>query len=58
MTESRSIVRLLIFNESTPKTLQIQKCFFWRYFNFSQSADTQASPNFKKRKSHPKKFIL
>jgi len=32
------------------KTLQNQKCFFWRYFYFSQFTDAQASPHLQKVK--------
>ena len=36
--------------ESTPKSHQHQKCFFWRYFHFTQLADAKASPNLLKYK--------
>ncbi len=36
--------------ESTPKSPYVLKYIFWRYFNFSQLADAQASTNLKKVK--------
>ncbi len=45
-------------NEPNPETDKIKKSFFWRTLYFFQLADTQASPNLNKCKSHPKQLIL